>query len=115
MVTEEQNEGNAELPSLPSPAPRQNRQTFHLPSRLSHYRRDRGQLDLCTARGWGRRAGASERGAVTSPHTLWGNLGGIDPAAEVWKTLCQQPPPRQTDAFPERVIRAGDFSQPCSP
>lgn len=44
---------------------------------------------------------AGPSGAVTSQ--LWGNSAGIDPAAEVWKTLCQQPPPRQSDAFPEPV------------
>lgn len=86
-------------------------QTFHLPSWLCHPRWDPGQLNLCTGRGQVRH----EHGAVTSPHVLWGNWVGIDPAAKVWKTLCQQPPPWQTDAFPERVTAAGDFSQLSGP
>ena len=72
-------------------------------------------LTLCTAGGRVRHASAGEPRAVTSHHTLWGNSVGIDPAAEVWKTVCQQHPPWQTDAFPERVIVVGDFSQPSGP
>lgn len=47
-------------------------------------------------------AGDSPAGSGYITSQVWGNSAAIDPAAEVWKTLCQQPPPRQSDAFPER-------------
>lgn len=40
-------------------------------------------------------AGDSTAGSAYITSQVWGNSAAIDPAAEVWETLCQQPPLRQ--------------------
>lgn len=109
MAIEEQNEGGqSSFPS--SPAPRQGQANISpVPLALSPGTGP-GPAEPLHCRSWGQHSGA-ECGAVTSRHrfgVIWLVLIQLQ---KFGKHFVNNPRPG-SDAFPERVFRAGDISSP---